>query len=112
MRISDWSSDVCSSDLGGHRSCADQLLTRFEGDVGHLARRCVHLVQRAIRIGIDLNRVEIAGPAWLNAGRAIGGFHPCARVGRLRCLRGGRWNALQLSSEEHTSELQYLMSIS
>src|SRR3546814_7637232 len=90
MRISDWSSDVCSSDLlhqqGGGR---DALAHRAAGrradprDVGrHLSRRRASHVTDALE-----------------------GSRPAAELPDSGCRRSGR-------SEEHTSELQSLMSIS
>src|SRR3546814_7810400 len=104
MRISDWSSDVCSSDLGvdvvgvqilhfrlgdladlGHGDLADLVAVRHLGALGHIGglaqvparRRRLGLEgERAIRVGGDDHR-----------------------------RRGAK-------SEEHTSELQSLMRIS
>src|SRR3546814_3827645 len=121
MRISDWSSDVCSSDLYG------------AGDVSRL-----RFIRRAQAIGFSLD--EIAG--LLN----LGGESSCEqmqrlverkladvrlRLGELRQLEcdleqlrvqcshvpaGERCPTLDLlehaRSEEHTSELQSLMRIS
>src|SRR3546814_7255537 len=88
MRISDWSSDVCSSDLG-----------RTGQDAGVLAQG------RAAR---DRQRA---------AGRISLGRWPlvlCAGAGRhglkLRGKPGPQ--SLKIRSEEHTSELQSLMRIS
>src|SRR3546814_13545093 len=36
MRISDWSSDVCSSDLGHDVVCVDNLLTGSKNNIRHL----------------------------------------------------------------------------
>src|SRR3546814_2483594 len=102
MRISDWSSDVCSSDLGGSRS-QPQLL------------------------GCLLSRHPAAGGTTGNGGHAA---RP-DNVGRQaislcsNCdddIRRGRGSGFpgvlgfdvmeQLRSEEHTSELQSLMRIS
>src|SRR3546814_5666907 len=109
MRISDWSSDVCSSDLAGEagkrrrrRNPAD----RRDGDDDRqpaLSRR--HLRWRALRL-----RVE-------------GGLYPGQSGGRARTPRyGGRGPRLcdrpaeigrrRQRSEEHTSELQSLIRIS
>src|SRR3546814_8902200 len=93
MRISDWSSDVCSSDLavdadergvaaGLHRVGADLAVILFPypaaaGDVGGAHQR--------LEVGGDIFRL--------------------GDVGQFGLLRGGR-------SEEHTSELQSLMRTS
>src|SRR3546814_18200335 len=71
MRISDWSSDVCSSDLqalrlaqgpvrGAERVAAgggDVAQGRREGDVGRRAQEAVH----ALAIGIELEAHHVAG---------------------------------------------------
>src|SRR3546814_9554129 len=112
MRISDWSSDVCSSDLAdacergpaptpremtdrSARPCAAARISKVTHDIGNHRRR---LCRPAARPGPA--RAALARPA----GRAA--RHP--RDAR-RC-RGGRARAFR--SEEHTSELQSLMRIS
>src|SRR3546814_1484778 len=111
MRISDWSSDVCSSDLyvqidgrvdlrigefHQHVVAADAKLRRAMGDKGRDVERT------------DANQLHIGpvGGKTQSAGRFIAerGFGPDAggRKQRQRLLR----------SEEHTSELQSLMRIS
>src|SRR3546814_2743805 len=94
MRISDWSSDVCSSDL-------------LDAHPGHRDNR------RAGRCA-DPRPVEGHRQDW----RRMGGLHPARRVGGdggRRCGslgdRGAR-SKMGRRSEEHTSELQSLMRIS
>src|SRR3546814_7168668 len=83
MRISDWSSDVCSSDLPEHADAGDQ-----RDDAGP--------VGPALLRQVDGGQVE---RRFHGAGRCHGSVVPGYpnRVGR---------------SEEHTSELQSLMRIS
>src|SRR3546814_3795913 len=89
MRISDWSSDVCSSDL----------LHRLEAAVVGIARR------RTGNGGVLRPRAALAGGkpgaaarvAWRLRARCAG-VHPLPRPGP--------------RSEEHTSELQSLMRLS
>src|SRR3546814_7606411 len=85
MRISDWSSDVCSSDLGKH--------------VGALGMAAVIVAGAglAFRIGLDEEAAEIG-----NRGVDLVGLGapPCGDV------------RIERRSEEHTSELQSLMRIS
>src|SRR3546814_5079710 len=115
MRISDWSSDVCSSDLDAHPLVGEPLERRTRGvaprvvvvppagvervagealDAGD-ARELRH-VERARAHGHELGRERVASD---------GGDQPAGcvlvppQVGDLR-------------SEEHTSELQSLMRIS
>src|SRR3546814_8462033 len=88
MRISDWSSDVCSSDLvagdGGHARGGDVAggLDRVDGLAGALGRGCWG------GVCVGFVRRGFAG---------AGGGEQADRKGR---------------SEEHTSELQSLMRIS
>src|SRR3546814_8274209 len=98
MRISDWSSDVCSSDLPG--VAVDAKPSSHVGRAGRLARRGVRdrpFHPRRVRVAIEQ-----------------------AGVVRHRALLLGRGELLdqhliehrpRVRSEEHTSELQSLMSI-
>src|SRR3546814_4740644 len=86
MRISDWSSDVCSSDLFGD-----------EGDPGAV----LHIKIERVRTPI-----EELDPDLIDSDRfdQFTDIHAGSPVGAVRF-----WN---LRSEEHTSELQSLMRIS
>src|SRR3546814_4453992 len=105
MRISDWSSDVCSSDLrrdqpvegapaparhrafvGGTADAIDDLMA-LPPEIKHLRDK----LRRVLQVAIELNRA----------------------IARCR-LVGGEQRALiaAVRSEEHTSELQSLMRIS
>src|SRR3546814_6882205 len=109
MRISDWSSDVCSSDLddvgliGGGRGIAII-------DEGPLVRlhRAVEIVERRIlaeTLGIDVRCLRVGlGADDLRVLLAL-------RADRRRFLLARGRHALE-RSEEHTSELQSLMRIS
>src|SRR3546814_9803057 len=121
MRISDWSSDVCSSDLCEHR--------RRQGEDRGAARRAGHPEVLARRPGEEAAGVRGGAggraPGARRAARALGGgaatgdaAEPPARrparatrtgVGSAGVVRGGERGA---RSEEHTSELQSLMRIS
>src|SRR3546814_1005759 len=112
MRISDWSSDVCSSDLDGHFDTPMDQLPLPSGllDVG------------GIRVAdgvVLLETLNGRGVLALNALREV--FLATRERLRLRhhaakqrlVLDGLRENAASVPrSEEHTSELQSLMSIS
>src|SRR3546814_1744279 len=88
MRISDWSSDVCSSDLA--QSCLQP------------CNACASHKRAAIS-------ARYRGRAWHDlATRAQ--LAACFFRRAQDCRRGGR--AQRLRSEEHTSELQSLMRIS
>src|SRR3546814_5951866 len=84
MRISDWSSDVCSSDLVVHHP-GDDLAVALDGDRDREIGDAVQEVGRAVE------RIDDPARAGLRAGRLAALLHQEAR------------------SEEHTSELQSLM---
>src|SRR3546814_8416547 len=113
MRISDWSSDVCSSDLLDHAGGDSALAHRFERDperivIGGEAFDAI----ACVAIGFDPCRPgDIAVPDRAVAiGRA--GDHSGAGTldPRARRISVGAQHAHR--SEEHTSELQSLMPIS
>src|SRR3546814_7321206 len=104
MRISDWSSDVCSSDLRVDRRDIGAGL-----DLGHPQQELAALVidvvgAQDLRLAGDGDAVggcqHLADP--VEHGVTLAGHREAGVVG---CGRGGR-------SEEHTSELQSLMRIS
>src|SRR3546814_6282166 len=94
MRISDWSSDVCSSDLAGARAGEGYGVGLSDvsgpGRRGTVVRRSAGIVGRDPRCG---------------CARAEGRGNPRAPRGNLTPDGRGR-------SEEHTSELQSLMRTS
>src|SRR3546814_2322857 len=100
MRISDWSSDVCSSDLSARdvvverRDALDRQRRPFQHDVAGMQQQCHNL---------DRLGQRLAAEDW-----------QCCQVGNpLRSLLQGRKHRLgDIRSEEHTSELQSLMRIS
>src|SRR3546814_6902255 len=108
MRISDWSSDVCSSDLvertgagvaGGHRPA------RRPGDfdrdrVGGLLRL------RRLGLGVAFSTVLA------RAHRSHAGHQHDGQQRHCEALKHGVLVHLLRRSEEHTSELQSLMRIS
>src|SRR3546814_8721407 len=104
MRISDWSSDVCSSDLVGHAAAGD-IDARFGDDRRRIARILVIAgvedgVARIVRDLVDRRRrrgdaiIMILQPAHIAPELFFDAFG--------RTLERDR-------SEEHTSELQSLM---
>src|SRR3546814_6547153 len=98
MRISEWSSDVCSSDLGA--GAAGRRVRQAACDVPGAVRQCRQFSRRGAASG---QRPADALSRWMS--RACG---PLRRRGRWSgCAFGGRDR-----SEEHTSELQSLMRIS
>src|SRR3546814_1140140 len=106
MRISDWSSDVCSSDLLVYQEQGRnaEALERFRG--------AVKLAPREIPLQFSL-----AKSLWRN-GRfeESWNYFDAGLVANLRKpnrrFRQPRWQGEDIRSEEHTSELQSLMRIS
>src|SRR3546814_10189754 len=97
MRISDWSSDVCSSDLGLHDR-GGGVGGRDGGDTG-AARTAARLAQDAGPDGHACGRTICRDRADRAAPPPRPGLRPLCRVEPAPALR----------SEEHTSELQSLM---
>src|SRR3546814_10239397 len=103
MRIRDWSSDVCSSDLAGHHHDA---AVAHEGhpallhEAGALGREKA-AEQESLHIGAPERRGD------LGTGKAVAEAVLCAVIDEeYPAERPGN------RSEEHTSELQSLMRIS
>src|SRR3546814_2685459 len=104
MRISDWSSDVCSSDLpsagigvrprgGPHFSARSMFMASAASDIARALARSAEVVCRHyLREGRREGKYWIVGDAYGSPGRSL----------YVRLKR----------SEEHTSELQSLMRIS
>src|SRR3546814_10404482 len=116
MRISDWSSDVCSSDLS----------SRFPDAPPFFSRQSE--IEKSARSNNVGDRREVARPAGRlrrhGKRRAGAGRHRCRTVSLRRLIElglcygvasgaGYLFSRLDLPrSEEHTSELQSLMRIS
>src|SRR3546814_4224642 len=103
MRISDWSSDVCSSDLVPDGDRADRGCRGVTGERGALfgrppSYRAALLFLAPARLGRDLAASHVLRLD------AAGADRQAPRADRLCGVRG--------RSEEHTSELQSLMRIS
>src|SRR3546814_1889266 len=99
MRISDWSSDVCSSDLDLLRLRIDRRVGRGP-QPGHPGRE-FRLIEIARRIGVISRKFLVHDLRDL--------------LRRRRTARRGavvRRRRRRVGSEEHTSELQSLMRIS
>src|SRR3546814_1239235 len=124
MRISDWSSDVCSSDLepflarDDERGLGAQLFERLGIDGRVIGARDADQLARDMRgIGERPHQVEDRAAADLAADGGdplhrrvvVGGEQEGdAEIGECRLRQGAR----ALRSEEHTSELQSLMRTS
>src|SRR3546814_1111917 len=126
MRISDWSSDVCSSDLRaagflgprfGALRCDGRCARRVAQDAVASHRRDAHDdARRAARRGYQSGAARVAS-AWLSCHRAADGGQRRSANGQYNDPGGAMtdklrnwWNGLR--SEDHTSELQSLMRIS
>src|SRR3546814_1043830 len=128
MRISDWSSDVCSSDLIAEHGLRPAYRARQAGAVIPAAEHALEAEQQAggLGRGLDLARAARQAAPAVGDGVAVGQVglaelsgqpvvHPV--VGGLRQaverIPGGRIQGRRRGrSEEHTSELQSLMRIS
>src|SRR3546814_2533039 len=105
MRISDWSSDVCSSDLWGECSNGGEAQIRVARDQGF--QNCQQ-VGHARLLPSDQITVQLL---WVKA------YQSDSRGGARRrrattCCHSRSSRGPKLRSEEHTSELQSLMRIS
>src|SRR3546814_4905940 len=69
MRISDWSSDVCSSDLLERRIILEHR-ERRRGERLGLARKRAGLAHQILGLARDARRVEIGAPREIKIGRA------------------------------------------
>src|SRR3546814_5411680 len=106
MRISDWSSDVCSSDLT--LAMAQAAIRREVHQPLDVHRGFATKIAFDIMIGVD---------GFADLEHFLIGQILHAALGRDAQLLGdflglGRANAVDIRSEEHTSELQSLMRIS
>src|SRR3546814_7430639 len=114
MRISDWSSDLCSSDLAGDMPRAESATSAVSGQPcrpasrrraayrpGKPSDRAVHAV-RVCRVGLCIGFRQADPAESHHEALSDGAWYIIVRH------RGG----LLFRSEEHTSELQSLMRIS
>src|SRR3546814_5811302 len=99
MRISDWSSDVCSSDLGQESANDTEILAGLREGEKIVASGQFLIDSEASLSGVDAR--PIGGRAPTAAAKPVNGPALYETVGRI-----------EQRSEEHTSELQSLMRIS
>src|SRR3546814_3951449 len=114
LRISDWSSDVCSSDLGVSEPALVEAGVHAAGGDELVVAAALHDASRVH----DDHQIGV-----LSGGEPVGDAHDRAARGEpvegagedllgLGVDRGGRLVEDEKRSEEHTSELQSLMRIS
>src|SRR3546814_7899905 len=96
MRIRDWGSDVCSSDLEHQRQAGQG------GQDGAGEADDHHQCGEYVPQGLQVHRISFAGTGALECGLAASGD----------ALRVIAFSQMPGRSEEHTSELQSLMRIS
>src|SRR3546814_8523099 len=118
MRISDWSSDVCSSDLFG-AEVADQALDRPGGRVAQRADRVALDLLGDLEQRIDLARLGVAGtqpfhhaPHPAGAFATRGALAATLVLVKMRDATDRADDVGRLRSEEPTSELQSIMRLS
>src|SRR3546814_3206363 len=113
MRISDWSSDVCSYGLRGFLGKHQELLGGVAGQEEGLpglpgrARRLL-----AVHILVDLREARQVRQRRIAADLAVGVERAEGEQRHHGALFDQRHDVLQVRSEEHTSELQSLMRTS
>src|SRR3546814_7291089 len=108
MRISDWSSDVCSSDLHLRSDDRNAVRDRREAVVRQLDDEFAGL--RGLRNGGVERLLAVFGVELEEVGRGLDGGIALQRGGRVLEAQG--LYRRQDRSEEHTSALQSLMRIS
>src|SRR3546814_2436193 len=123
MRISDWSSDVCSSDLVAALLSSDRAQSPPDRHAAHLFRHASHgggqLSKPALQGRLSSHRlchIWFAHPHQQRSGGLGKGYPRLYRrerqVSVQPLLERQRIDPRRHRSEEHTSELQSLMSIS
>src|SRR3546814_4712379 len=106
MRISDWSSDVCSSDLSSKRLRSGRLRRSFR-----ISHRLISPPENPALTSRSAKPLKSSA----EASDSSSAEDPIAAVNASTVTpskAGGRWNDMPRRSEEHTSELQSLMRIS
>src|SRR3546814_9283724 len=109
MRISDWSSDVCSSDLAGDRIVPKQR-NRDRGGLARILGEAVEAARGMARRAHRFDDPALAHQLQHVVGVAIA--EPREAVEQALAFLFARIGEIDVRSEEHTSELQSLMRIS
>src|SRR3546814_2797376 len=116
MRISDWSSDVCSSDLTSEASSADIVAWNDSPAIG-CGMRSAEIHRKTAETSIDVE-LHLDGTGEYEVSTGIGFLdHMLEQLSRhslidIKVKAVGDLHIDQHRSEEHTSELQSLMRIS
>src|SRR3546814_7945074 len=114
MRISDWSSDVCSSDLGICAGSGAMVALAADFRFGTPGTRTAFLFTRVGLAGADMGACTLL-PRMIGQGRASELLYTGRAMTADEGLGWGFFNSLHASdavfdrSEEHTYELQSLM---
>src|SRR3546814_7849334 len=111
MRISDWSSDVCSSDL----AFVAEVIDRHTINLRHLMRAIflMTVTLTVLNTALILVVTGLAVVLWMEGLITVGAI--AVAIGliiRLTQMSGWILRTVTSRSEEHTSELQSLMRIS
>src|SRR3546814_8555191 len=113
MRISDWSSDVCSSDL---LQTVEHVFQRHSLPKGEFVHRGERIDPGAIRdtalLAIEGEKDDISGIGQTRAALKLATHLPDKHKKYYLAEEVGHYGIFNGRSEEHTSELQPLMRIS
>src|SRR3546814_8313597 len=118
MRISDWSSDVCSSDLSRRGEIADRRQQAFFSESFHqMVEAAVHLAEHVVLRDAHILEEQLGGvlrfqPHLGEIAAALEAFHAALDDEQREAVRIVGMRLGGDRSEEHTSELQSLMRIS
>src|SRR3546814_3290952 len=116
MRISDWSSDVCSSDLqmksSSFQEIRDLHLTpaRFRSSGRLFLRSARYWLELLVLLQLSVSGLSAVGSRTMESGRSAS--HPLKTKGYFKPAARSLLALCTCRSEEHTSELQSLMRIS
>src|SRR3546814_8220475 len=113
MRISDWSSDVCSSDLKQFLASSDKFdqLAQLQREVVQRRGQYEKLAERTTQLRLESNTTD-AGIQPI--GEAVASHDPAGLAIPVMLVMGAAFGAVVglVRSAEHTSELQSLMRTS
>src|SRR3546814_4137907 len=112
MRISDWSSDVCSSDLPTVLPDGTRLFSRLRGYVGRGVVTTSTYEARALGVfsAMGMMKAALLAPEAILLPVDFKAYRHCSQL--FKAAVAGIAPHIEDRSEEHTSELQSLMRIS